>query len=94
MSTLLLPDAAKFLGLHPNTVQERAKRGMIPGAAKPGKRWVFLEDGLREYIHSLSPCRSTGSVKRGMSILPRQEADLDAVLGLPTKGRRRRTTKG
>ena len=45
--TLNLTEAAAFLHLHPNTVQERAKRGIIPGAAKPGKCWVFLEDGLR-----------------------------------------------
>lgn len=94
MSTLLLSDAAKFLGVHPETVRDLAKRGMIPGAAKPGRSWVFLEEGLREYIHSISPCRSTASVKRGTSILARQEADLDAVLGLPTGNRRRRITKG
>ena len=89
--TLDLREAAQFLHLHPSTVQERAKRGLIPGAAKPGKRWVFLEEGLREYIISLSPCRSTVSVRLGTLTSQRPGADLGAVLGLPTGGRRRRT---
>lgn len=88
--TLDLKQAAEFLHLHPNTVQERAKRGMIPGAAKPGKCWVFLEDGLRHYLLSLSPC-STGLEKRGTSILGRPTVDIDAALGLRTGARRRRS---
>lgn len=91
--TLDLRQAADFLKLHPVTVQERAKRGLIPGAAKPGKKWVFLEEGLRQYLISLSPCRSTGLGGSGMSIFPRKGEGLDAVLGLPTAGRRGRTTK-
>lgn len=89
--TLDLKQAAEFLHLHPNTVQERAKRGMIPGAAKPGKCWVFLEDGLRHYLLSLSPC-STGLEKRGTSISVPKGAALDALLGLPIRDKRRRTT--
>lgn len=93
MQTLNLKQAAEYLHLHANTVQERAKRGMIPGAAKPGKCWVFLEEGLRHYLISLSPC-STGLEKRGTSTLARPVDGLDAVLGLPIGGRRRRTTSG
>ena len=90
--SLTLKEAAEFLKLHPNTVQERAKRGMIPGAAKPGKRWVFLEDGLREYILSISPCRSTVLARHGTLTSVPKGAGLDAVLGLPIRGRRRLTT--
>jgi hypothetical protein len=89
--TLDLKQAADYLHLHPQTVQERAKRGMIPGAAKPGKRWVFLEEGLRAYLISLSPC-STGLEKRGTSTLARPVDGLDAVLGLRTGGKRRHST--
>lgn len=41
MRSLNLEDAAAFVGLHPNTLQARAKAGEIPGA-KPGKEWRFL----------------------------------------------------
>ena len=58
MTTLYLPDAAKFLGLHPHTVQERAKAGIIP-ASKPGRRsngngYLLLRLSRRSYyIHRL-----------------------------------------
>src|SRR5262245_31038508 len=55
MRTLNLPQAAKFLNMHPVTVQEKARAGIIPGA-KPGKCWVFLEDDLAAYLRSLYPC--------------------------------------
>jgi len=90
--TLDLKGAAQYLHLHPNTVQDRAKRGIIPGAAKPGKRWVFLEEGLKQYLLQLSPCPSSASAKRGTSTFVLPEGGLDAVLKLPTAGKRRRTT--
>lgn len=90
--TLDLKQAAQYLHLHPNTVQERAKRGMIPGAAKPGKCWVFLEEGLRQYLLNLSPCPSFASAKRGTSTFVLPEGGLDAVLRLPTATKRKRTT--
>ena len=92
--TLGLQQAADFLGLHPSTLQERARAGKIPGAAKPGKRWVFVEDGLVAYLYSLSPCRSTGSEKSGTLTYRQNAVGLDAVLGLPTASRRKRTLKG
>jgi excisionase family DNA binding protein len=52
--TLNLEQAAKFLNMHPVTVQEKARAGIIPGA-KPGKRWVFLEDDLAAYVRSFYP---------------------------------------
>lgn len=50
--TLNLLEAAALLHMHPEEVRTRAKRGLIPGA-KPGKRWVFLEDDLAEFVRSL-----------------------------------------
>lgn len=38
MRTLDLTEAAAFLGLHPHTLQARAKAGQIPGA-KIGREW-------------------------------------------------------
>ena len=52
MKTLNLHEAAAFLRMHPEEVRTRAKRGLIPGA-KPGKRWVFLEDDLAAFVRSL-----------------------------------------
>jgi excisionase family DNA binding protein len=85
--SLTLEQAADFLKLHPNTVQQRAKRGEIPGAAKPGKRWVFLEDGLREYVYSLSPCRYEKSGTITTSTSQAKTGGLERALGLPTEGR-------
>jgi hypothetical protein len=50
--TLNLLEAAAFLHMHPEEVRTRAKSGLIPGA-KPGNRWVFLEDDLAEFVRSL-----------------------------------------
>jgi excisionase family DNA binding protein len=54
MITLNLQQAAKFLNMHPVTVQEKARAGIIPGA-KPGKFWTFIEDDLAAYLRSLYP---------------------------------------
>lgn len=90
---LNLDDAAKFVGLHPITLAIRAKAGKIPGASKPGKRWIFPPEGLRAYRNSLSPCPFTGEEQSGGSNSPQTQADLENLLGLPTSGKRRNTTK-
>jgi Helix-turn-helix domain len=51
MKTLNLREAASFLHMHPEEVRMRAKRGLIPGA-KIGRRWVFIEDDLAEFVRS------------------------------------------
>ncbi len=64
MKTLDLDEAAQFLRLHPHTLEAKARAGEIPGA-KPGKRWVFLDvdlaDWLRGKYHADKEeiCRST-----------------------------------
>jgi excisionase family DNA binding protein len=52
MQTLDLIGAAQFLRIHPEELRQRAKAGKIPGA-KVGRRWVFLEDDLADYLRSL-----------------------------------------
>ena len=52
MKTLGLTEAAEFLKMCTEEVRRRAKCGAIPGA-KAGKRWVFLEDDLAQYLRSL-----------------------------------------
>ena len=56
MKTLDLHEAAAFLHMHPEEVRTRAKRGLIPGA-KTGKRWIFLETDLAEFVRSLYAVR-------------------------------------
>ncbi len=51
MKTLDLQEAAAFLRMNPETLRQKTKAGIIPGA-KPGKCWVFLEDDLAEYIRT------------------------------------------
>lgn len=100
MKTLNLQQAAKFLNLHPVTVQEKARAGIIPGA-KPGKCWTFIEDDLATYLRSLypcnrqalqgehveiKPCRSTNAKTRriGGSGSLTADAAYSKALGLPT----------
>ena len=79
--TLTLEQAADFLKLHANTVQARAKAGIIPGS-KPGRRWVFLQADLEQYLRSLmgEKCRSTNAAKRGGSISFITDAEYASLL--------------
>jgi len=56
LRTLTLEEAANFLHMHPEEVRTRAKRGLLPGA-KTGRRWVFLEIDLVEFLRSRYPVR-------------------------------------
>jgi len=56
MKTLNLREAAAFLHMHPEEVRTQAKRGLIPGA-KIGRRWIFIEIDLAEFVRSLYPVR-------------------------------------
>lgn len=51
MRTMEIEEAAKFLHMHPRTLQEKAKAGEIPGS-KPGRKWVFVDVDLIEYLRS------------------------------------------
>jgi hypothetical protein len=95
MQTLNLQQAAAFLHLHPEEIRRRAKSGVLPGA-KVGKRWVFIDDDLADYLRSLyaaprqalrvtwrkeNECHSSNAEVRGGLISPHQAASaLDALL--------------
>jgi hypothetical protein len=51
MNTMDLNEAAAFLRMNPEVLRQKAQAGEVPGA-KPGKRWVFLEEDLVQYIRS------------------------------------------
>ena len=52
MKSIGLHEAAAFLRMHPEEVRRRARLGLLPGA-KPGKRWVFIEADLADYLRKL-----------------------------------------
>lgn len=85
MNTLDLEAAAALLGIHPTTLQARAKCGVIPGA-KVGKEWRFLDVDLVEYLRSQYPanrresCQSTNAAVRGGSIFRTKAKELDSLL--------------
>ncbi len=51
MNTLTLKEAAAFLKLHEHTVEKLARVGRLP-AAKPGKRWVFVDIDLLDWLRA------------------------------------------
>ena len=109
MRTLNLDHAAAFLHISPAVLRQKAKRGEVKGA-KPGKRWVFLEDDLVEYLRSLyagagqapsSGCKedtlwhSTNAAKPGGSASRTPAgSEYAALLGLKTGKRPRSITTG
>jgi excisionase family DNA binding protein len=90
---LTLKEAAQWLRVHEQTLLERARAGKIPGAAKPGKCWVFPQSGLQAYLNSLAPCPYTEGVVSGGSNSTRIKVDIGNLLGLPTRKPRRNSTK-
>ena len=107
MKTLNLIEASAFLKMHAEEVRQRAKAGKLPGA-KLGKRWVFLEDDLVEYLRSFyrAPVMemkssiekdkiwhcSGGATRGGLTSQRGQESVLDALLKQETKIRQKNFT--
>ncbi|TAK87721.1 MAG: DNA-binding protein [Betaproteobacteria bacterium] len=107
MRTLALVEAAQFLKMHPESVRRRARMGQLPGA-KAGKRWVFIEADLADYLRSLyalprqalrvtpgkeNECHFASVEARGGLISPRQAAkELESRLKRRIERPRRNTT--
>lgn len=49
--TLTINQAAEFLQCNPETVRRLAQAGKIP-SAKLGRKWVFIQQDLAQYIRS------------------------------------------
>ncbi len=103
MQTLNLNAAAELLKIHPQTVLERARSGDIP-AAKPGKRWVFIEEDLINWLRSQYDISqqdvAQGGKKQcslkektvhigGLHLQPQAEKEYANLLKLPTNRKRR-----
>jgi excisionase family DNA binding protein len=101
MQTFNLNEAAKYLKIHPHTLQSRAKQGIIPGS-RIGRRWVFLEADLADHVRKSYPergdepygfryeeairCQSTNvEVCTGQGSQHPMDSEYRALLGLKTK---------
>ena len=96
MNTFDLQEAARFLGIHPHTLQARAKAGIIPGA-KLGKEWRFIDDDLVGYLRSqypanqprvVAPARSAHGVKHRAKARLSVNEEFERALNLPTRKRK------
>lgn len=86
MKTLNLEQAAEFLHMHPYTVMQKVHAGQIL-AAKPGKRWVFIEDDLAEYLRAqYRPAQLVSSMGSdavpNLSMIPDKKKQYLDALGL------------
>ena len=109
MRTFDLQEAAAFLRMNAETLRQKAKAGLIPGA-KPGKRWVFFEADLVTYLRSqyarprqavrvttkeVSVCHSTAEQTSGGWIsTPPADNEYASLLGLTPVKRRKSSTTG
>jgi excisionase family DNA binding protein len=100
MRTLDLKQAAAFLKMNPETLRLLAAAKKIP-AARPSRRWCFMEEDLAEYLRSLydPSCKvSQGDNLRGELLchsvnvkmfggygLVMEEDEYNKALELPTK---------
>lgn len=102
MNTLDLIEAARFLKADEETIREKAAAGEIPGA-KIGRKWVFLDVDLAEYLRSQygaqreeKACRSTRGKDRqsgGLSSVS-TESEYRKALGLTTEGAQKSSKRG
>jgi excisionase family DNA binding protein len=49
---LTLPEACTFLRMSPRTMQALLREGRIPGAFRPGKKWLFSKQVLLAAFHT------------------------------------------
>ena len=66
MQTFDIQEAAAFLKLHPVTLYRMAARGEIP-AARPGKKWVFLDVDLADWLRAKYRSQASSSDSRERS---------------------------
>jgi excisionase family DNA binding protein len=107
MAVMSLQQAARFLGLHPNSVRKHARSGSLP-AAKNGRDWRFIEDDLVAWMPERYSGRAwvqlsadhkeaawhSGTVQENITSNSQRltERSLDALLERPTGKRRKNIT--
>ena len=102
MKTLDISQASDFLKISPGNLSQKAREGVIK-AAKPGKRWVFFEEDLIDYLRSLcgtphptrdeiTLCHSTNAdAYGGLASHHRMVKEYDDLLGLKANNKLRNT---
>ena len=48
---ITIPEAARRLGLHPDTIYDRCREGAFPPALKLGARWLVSVPRLERWLH-------------------------------------------
>jgi excisionase family DNA binding protein len=98
MKTLDVEEAALMLHTCESTVYELVNNGELP-AAKIGRKWVFVDIDLIEFIRSkYSPkgkgakCHSTSEVKSGGYMSLSTDTELDNLLAPVTKRKPKHST--
>ncbi|WP_226842614.1 helix-turn-helix domain-containing protein [Acidithiobacillus thiooxidans] len=99
MKTLTREEAAELLHIHKDTVAQLAASGSLPGA-KAGRRWVFIEMDLIEWLRGRYAANSMGGKEclfsketgSGGLIFDTADAELDALLERPISKPRKSTT--
>lgn len=61
-------DAAKYIGVSPNTLRKRADLGLIPARRDENGNRVFLLRDLNHYLNSLPPYEGSGKPVEGRSV--------------------------
>ncbi|MHB1832331.1 MAG: helix-turn-helix domain-containing protein [Acidiferrobacteraceae bacterium] len=100
MNTLTLKEAAVFLKMHPQTLRRLALKAALP-AARTGRRWVFIEEDLAQWLRSrysavrqvpagqegITPWHSIKETtpRSGGSASPSGDGKYAALLGLRTR---------
>lgn len=63
-TTLNIQQAADFLGIHKDTLRERAAEGTVRGY-KPGRCWRFLQSDLLDYLKTTCPSTKDQAANTG-----------------------------
>lgn len=74
-STIGIKEAARFLGYRSTSrLSQKAKRGLIPGAFKAAKQWMFIKEKLVEYVEDLeNRQRKNAQVNTGVKVCQSQK---------------------
>ena len=61
-------EAARYLGISPNTLRKRSNSGLIPARRDENNNRIFLLKDLDGYLNSLPPYEGNGNPVEGRSV--------------------------
>ena len=71
-------EVAEYLHVHPKTVQREAKRGVFGDVLHAGKRYLFSEANIQQYVKAhttpaynprIIPIRQSGRAHHGVDVM-------------------------